>query len=413
MAEIRAATGYPSLVEQLTRLNAAVLICTMLLTLLLLAATSWFSAHDRRLQQAQLHAGQLALNLSPSLVFQDKQAAQRELQSLHIKHELQSVLVLDANGQPFAQTAGRLEPVWSAASQYEERRSRLLQVKTPVLLQQEQVGSVIWTEQLQPMQLTLLRLFAIALLISAVAVLIAIRVSMHVQRQALAPVLDLAALAEYAAEHQDYSVRGTVRHRDEIGRLTERFNELLKRTEIWQQNLTQSLRQSQQQNQALDLLAHRDALTGLHNRLSFETLLPKLLHTNAVALMFIDLDNFKTVNDVWGHDAGDEVLQQVARRMQQQLRSADTLFRLGGDEFAILLPGLNEQATAERLAARLIDAISHHLYVKSALMPVGATIGIAFYPSDATDAASLLHHADLAMYSAKKAGKNTWRFYAA
>jgi diguanylate cyclase (GGDEF)-like protein len=406
---------HDSLITQLTRLNTAVLVGTILLVLFMLATAAIYSARERRLQQAELHAAQLAINLSSSLVFIDKQAASRELDALQRKNELYSVLVLDATGQIFVQSAGKIEPPWLAgARHYTELRWAFLQVKQPVRLDTEQVGTIVWTEQLMPMQLDLLRLFGIGLMLSAFAVLLAIRVSVYMQKKALAPMLELAKLADYAAKAQDYSVRGVVHRHDEVGRLTERFNELLKRIEIWQQDLHHKLQQSRAHNAELDLLAHRDALTGLHNRLSFETQLPALLQQHlTVTLMFVDLDNFKTVNDCWGHDAGDAVLKQVSERMSAELRSSDSLFRLGGDEFAILLPDMPEAATAERLAARIIHAVRSPMYINEQLMPVGATVGVACYPQDGRDAATLLKRADHAMYQAKLAGKNTWRFYAA
>lgn len=406
---------HDSLIAQLTRLNAAVLIGTILLTLLMLAAAALYSARDRRVQQAELHAAQLAINLSSSLVFIDKQAASRELAALQRKSDLLSVQVLDASGQIFVQSAGTAEQAWiTDLDQYTKLQFALLQVKLPVKLNTEQVGSIVWTEQLMPMQLDLLRLFGLGVVLSSLAVLLAMHISVFMQKKALAPMLELATLADYAAKAQDYSVRGIVHRHDEVGRLTERFNELLKRIEIWQQDLHHKLQQSHAHNAELDLLAHRDALTGLHNRLSFETQLPTLLQQHAtITLMFIDLDNFKTVNDCWGHDAGDDVLKQVAQRMLAELRSTDWLFRLGGDEFAILMPDVPEPVTLERLAARLIQAVRSPMYVKDQLMPVGATVGVAIYPTDASDAALLLTHADHAMYQAKAAGKNTWRFYAA
>lgn len=127
------------------------------------------------------------------------------------------------------------------------------------------------------------------------------------------------------------------------------------------------------------------------------------------ALMFIDLDNFKQVNDRHGHEAGDEVLREVARRMQAVLRLSDRLCRLGGDEFALLLPNLPDEGGAEHLAGRLVAAVREPMLVHGELMPVGATIGLAFCPLDARDAAGLLNRADAAMYVAKRAGKNTFR----
>jgi diguanylate cyclase (GGDEF)-like protein len=110
-----------------------------------------------------------------------------------------------------------------------------------------------------------------------------------------------------------------------------------------------------------------------------------------MALMFIDLDNFKTVNDKHGHDAGDEVLCEVARRMTSVVRSRDVLCRLGGDEFALILPELPDEAAAEQMAQRLIDAVRVTMTIRGQIMPIGATVGLAFAPVDANDPAALLN----------------------
>jgi len=128
-----------------------------------------------------------------------------------------------------------------------------------------------------------------------------------------------------------------------------------------------------------------------------------------MALMFIDLDNFKTINDTYGHEAGDEVLRVVARRMSGVLRSTDVICRLGGDEFAVMLSDFPEPLVAEQLAERLITSVQEAINIDGVLMSVGATIGLAFSPLDAQEASVLLNKSDHAMYAAKRAGKNTFR----
>ncbi len=199
-----------------------------------------------------------------------------------------------------------------------------------------------------------------------------------------------------------------------MGSLTARFNEMLERIEVWQADLHQQLRQEQAAGQELQQLAHFDSLTQLPNRLFFQQALQGLVAQTLqpgrlAALMFIDLDNFKQVNDRHGHEAGDWVLREVAARMQSVLRSSDQLCRLGGDEFALLLSQLPDEGVAEQLAGRLIAAVRAPLYWQGQLLPVGATVGLAFCPSDAQDPAELLRRADEAMYAAKRAGKNCYR----
>lgn len=405
-----------SLVSRLTRLNLLILAGTIFITVSLLAAVTWHSARERHLAEAAINTEQLALNLAASLVFLDKTAADAELQTYAQRQDVLTVVVYNKDLQIFASQPEIVSALWDHSNSYQQLDWLQLQVRRPIRFKSEQVGTVVVTESLAGLQQALLSLLSIFCLIVLAALFAASRVLRLVQRKALAPVIELAELADYAARQQDYSIRGKVRRRDEVGRLTERLNELFKRIEIWQQDLQHQLQQQKQARLQLDKLAHYDHLTGLANRLYFETEFPRAVaqataQQQTLALLFIDLDNFKTVNDRWGHDAGDEVLQIVAKRMLSQLRQSDMVFRLGGDEFAVLLTDIAQLDRAEQLANRLIQSVHEPMWIKNSLMPVGATVGLAFCPQDSSDPAVLLQQADQAMYQAKHAGKNTCRRY--
>ncbi|MCW2542230.1 MAG: diguanylate cyclase/phosphodiesterase [Frankiales bacterium] len=160
-------------------------------------------------------------------------------------------------------------------------------------------------------------------------------------------------------------------------------------------------------------LAHRaahDALTELPNRAQALVLIEQALHraqrsSTKTALMFIDLDHFKTINDNFGHAAGDEVLRSVARRMLQVVRDGDSVARLGGDEFVVLLENISDEADIVRLAERLVEQVSAEMVVDERAMRVGTSVGIAFCRDGYVDADRLLQEADAAAYRAKNAGR--------
>lgn len=163
-------------------------------------------------------------------------------------------------------------------------------------------------------------------------------------------------------------------------------------------------------------LAFFDPLTALPNRLLFEERLQQAIrqqrrHGIGFALLFIDLDNFKGINDTLGHDVGDRMLQEIARRLFGAVRDSDTVARLGGDEFVVLLIGTDDAVTAARLADKLLAALQPPVMVAGKSLPAGASIGIALAPRDGQDATTLKRRADVAMYQAKAAGKHTYRFY--
>jgi diguanylate cyclase (GGDEF)-like protein/PAS domain S-box-containing protein len=169
--------------------------------------------------------------------------------------------------------------------------------------------------------------------------------------------------------------------------------------------------------QHLDFLAHHDALTGLPNRVLLEDRLDHAIRRarregGRLALLFIDLDGFKAVNDTLGHAVGDRVLAAVAARLGERLRAADTLARLGGDEFLVLLDGETDASGAASAAESCLRELTSPLLIDANDIHLSASIGIALYPTDGTDAATLLQSADLAMYRAKQRGRRQYQFHA-
>ena len=165
-------------------------------------------------------------------------------------------------------------------------------------------------------------------------------------------------------------------------------------------------------------LARYDSLTGLPNRNMFLGELDRAIaraqrQDGEFALCFIDLDHFKSVNDTLGHDAGDELLKEMAGRLRDALRKADLVARLGGDEFVVLLEGTSAGVDLVTVAQKLLGAIGEPLTIHGCSFLVTGSIGIGRYPADGEDAATLLKHADAAMYLAKEKGKNNIQFYTA
>ena len=162
--------------------------------------------------------------------------------------------------------------------------------------------------------------------------------------------------------------------------------------------------------------AHHDALTGLPNRVLLEDRLTQSLaqarrNQQQVALLFVDLDGFKGVNDTLGHAAGDTLLKQVAARLAWGVRASDTLARMGGDEFAVVLHDVRDTPSAMRVAEKLLEALSEPFALEGRELRISASIGLAFFPEDGADADTLLRHADVAMYRAKASGRNTCRCF--
>ncbi|MCL6416818.1 EAL domain-containing protein [Aestuariirhabdus sp. Z084] len=166
----------------------------------------------------------------------------------------------------------------------------------------------------------------------------------------------------------------------------------------------------------IEKLAFSDPLTGLENRQLFQEKLQQALHNcertqSHIALLFLDLDNFKRINDSLGHRTGDQLLIQVAARIKACVRTSDGVARIGGDEFTILLMDIDKPSHAGTVAQNLLTILSKPFYIDDHQIMVSASLGITLAPDDGTDISSIMRHADLAMYKAKSQGKNTLQFF--
>ena len=171
-----------------------------------------------------------------------------------------------------------------------------------------------------------------------------------------------------------------------------------------------------EQEKQLENIAHFDVLTGVPNRMLLADRLAQALartkrEQGLMAVCYLDLDGFKSVNDNFGHEAGDQVLVEVTRRIKEAIREDDTVARLGGDEFVLLLVGLQAPEECVSSLHRLLLAINQPVQLREKSLRISASIGVSLYPEDEQDADTLLHHADQAMYIAKQSGKNRYHLF--
>jgi diguanylate cyclase (GGDEF)-like protein len=242
------------------------------------------------------------------------------------------------------------------------------------------------------------------LLLALVAACVAI--ILYVQRTLVRPVRQLAQAA-HAIEVGNYNAERLVSARqDEVGELVRAFG-----------TMSDSIARH---DRDVRRMAYTDSLTGLTNRLAFrESLDHRLMMLRGagrqLALLFADIDDFKRVNDTLGHEAGDEVLQQFAHRIREavELMGGDDalLARFGGDEFVILIQDGDVRSSATRLAEKLVAELGRPIVVQDRQVFLGTSIGITLFPEDASGATALMKNGDIAMYQAKVAGKNCYRFY--
>ena len=215
---------------------------------------------------------------------------------------------------------------------------------------------------------------------------------------------DLARAMQEVATQRKFTARVSAAGSEQIAQLGIGFNRML--SELEEGELAKKEVEAKLQQQAVT-----DELTGLPNRRLFSDRLAQSLATaqreqRVLALLYIDLDGFKLVNDSLGHTMGDLMLVQVAQRLRARTRHADTLARIGGDEFTVVLTTLRNREEAELVAGALLDSLSQPFVIEGHEIVIGASIGISVFPLDASDPVSLLQQADSAMYAAKHHGKN-------
>lgn len=170
-----------------------------------------------------------------------------------------------------------------------------------------------------------------------------------------------------------------------------------------------------QTNEQIIHLAHHDALTGLPNRILFQDRLNQALakarrEKESIAVLFLDLDGFKLVNDTRGHDVGDALLRESAKRILSCVRDSDTVARMGGDEFTVILSNISSPNSTDRVVSKIVESIADPYVLNGKSCSVSVSIGIALYPEHGETSEQLLKIADAAMYLAKQAGKNCYRF---
>jgi diguanylate cyclase len=396
----------------------------------LFVAFAWQSARGYAgLQEAvqremATQAGIVAANASAAMAFGNVQEARAILETLGVSPHVVSAALMQPQGDVFVAFDKR-----SAAKKGPQRaggttdvESALFRLQAPVAWRDQAIGTIVVVgsfEQLHDRAMADLLNTGAVLLAVMIATLVAGRL---LAARIIAPIGKLSQAMEALAADRSGRRRVYVEGHDEIARLARHFNAMAGRIEGNEAALKLELAQRERAEGQYAELAYRDAVTGLPNRRCFTERLQELIEGCAAAgagtsleagandagfaLLFVDLDNFKGVNDTLGHDAGDQLLRSIAVRLGEVVRPTDIVCRLGGDEFAVILTELGGDAPIERLTDKLIQAARTAVTLQGCDVSVSASVGIALYPQAGVDAATLLRNADAAMYQAKASGKD-------
>lgn len=260
--------------------------------------------------------------------------------------------------------------------------------------------------------------FMIALAVTML--FISFLVAGYFQKLLTQPIQSMVRHINNMFQSRNFDKRLKAKSDDEIGQLIKGFNQVLDATQDRENELTTRGKQLQKlvdvRTKQLFMKAHYDSLTGLPNRYLLVDRLHQAIskssrNKTSIALLFLDLDRFKVINDNFGHQNGDQLLKEVAKRLKKMAREGDTVARLGGDEFVFLLENLAHAKDAARSALRIIKSFSKPFQLQEHVLHVSTSIGISIYPEDGQDDKILLKNADISMYHAKKKGPGNFSYY--
>lgn len=353
----------------------------------------------------KVQASIIADNSMPAIVFNDANTARETLYALHGSPNVRQAAIFLNDGKLFAsyKRNSSLPDIAKPDSSGVSYTHDSLDILRPIDNSAGQrVGSLFIRLDLTVLHHSMVRSFGAILIAAVLALLLAYAIMAWLRRIIIRPLTRLKNLMHAVSEEKDYSVRSDDSGKDEIGYLAAGFNQMLEKIDAHDNRLRK--------------IAHYDNVTGLPNRHYFNQRLEDAINlateqSEHVGVLFIDLDNFKVVNDTLGHNIGDQLLKSVSERISDTLRGNDCVCRIGGDEFAVILQEIPDHGTAAVVAGKILNEMVQPMLLNDSEIYIGASIGISLYPDDASDINSLLRCADVAMYYAKGKGKNNYQLF--
>ena len=374
----------------------AVCMAGLFLTITALLALRLYADHN-----LELVARAISYTSEAAVVFDDEEAAKDALETITSREDIASASIVLPDGQVLASWRRAITTPWTTLEQHLARLILPGPVEVAMVRESREIARVHLVGHGQYLLHFLLQTLLATLVCLLLSILGALHVARRMQRSITAPLKALAEVAYSVSRQRALKQRVPAANIAELHALGEDFNTLLDELEAWQAH-------QKRENASLLHRATHDALTGLPNRALFEARLGQAIQGDQerFALLYLDCDRFKQINDNLGHGVGDEVLIALARRVQHQLRPLDLVCRLGGDEFVILLAPIRDEHEVHEVMTRIQQGMSTPVVLSDGRhLGVGISIGAALYPEQGETAEALLQFADDAMYQAKRQRK--------
>ncbi len=429
------------------------LIIMAVSTVTVMIASFAFLTSDRLYSQKNVGdslgiiADMIAANSTAAILFGDPAAARETLGFLKMQENIEAGVIYTVDNEIFAMhgQAGATSQLPDQQVQAKNIlfRGSYVELFSDIIYQGEKIGVVYLRSDMRAIHDRLIWFLAIAAAVLLVSLLVAYSLSAQLQHIVTAPLIRLSAIARRISTEKNYSLRLGGEGKDELGTLIIDFNTMLdeikardEKLKMHQEELearvAQRTRELERANlelasskehaeavaKRMQFHAHHDSLTGLPNRVLLnDRIRTELAHArreqSILALLFLDLDRFKIINDSLGHATGDQLLRVISRRIKDCVREGDTVARLGGDEFMILLPRITSVSDAGRIGNKIIESLTEPVTCNGHDLHITTSAGISVYPYDGTDSDTLIKNADISMYRAKELGRNRAVYYTA
>lgn len=432
-ARIRQLLSSLSIKKKLIFINLTVTTVALLFAVIMAIYGEYTSSRNSIIDSLLVQAKIVGNNATAALIFDDQKGAEDILLALAESKDVHAAIIYDKNGDTLAMfikqdtstDANEIKHLQANTNTIHTRHSTKdidfvldnnINVIHDIEFESKKIGRLFIQADISHLNDDIIDFLiftsSMALVALGLASLLLLKLSQSITR----PLLQLTGLMNSVIQNNDYSVRLENNTSNEIGILTRGFNEMLAHIQINDEQLAHELSERYKAEEHLDKLAYYDVITGIPNRHYFQEKLEQAIERTVksqsmMALLFLDLDNFKTVNDTLGHKTGDRLLKQASSRLSNVVRQSDYICRIGGDEFAIIIENVNDIDDVSTVTTKCIECLSNPFVFEGKNFFIGVSIGVSICPSDATTANDLLVNADMAMYEAKIRGKNNYQYF--
>ncbi len=372
--------------------------------ILIMLTYEYFALRNHSLSQLHVESDMVVESVAAAMAFQDDTATQESLRTLHGADDILEAHLFLNDGTLFK-------------SYYRNQKQQLSQqeihntqthsfshiiVRKTISLRSQKVGSLVIVASMEHFYTRLFWYALILVTATASGLYFATLIAVRIGKMITKPLTSLIHTTEKIMAEGTYTTPVNTSSNDEVGSLSRAFSAMIS--------------QIHKRDKSLQQLAYYDRVTGIANRHYFEERITQAVENatrygTSCFLLLIDLDDFKIVNDRYGHPMGDLLLRHVSETLRLTLRKSDAIFRIGGDEFAVIIDNECSKELISMIALKIIHAISQPVLLENSTIQVGASIGVSCFPKYSNDLKSLISSADIAMYRAKKEGKNRYALF--